>query len=284
MIHPMLPNVKSNSVSPFTATRSKDLFSHRWLLKQLGMLAVLFLIPNSLSVAVDIETLQAIPDKSVTYKWSEAAKENILPENGTIEEDEKHGSVLKVTSTGGQNSSVELYTIKNPKIESRAYVLHGYVKYNGMKHREKVGFLEMWNTFQSGSYFTRGLSPSGPMMQLSGSSRWRRFELPFMISEEGFGQPTKLQFNVSFPDLADSQTGTVWLSDLTLTECQFPRSTNRTAGALKNLASANVGTVLLIGVAILGALGLLFYIVWRLNHRSKQSEELRRMQAMDFGK
>lgn len=284
MVHLMLRNVKSNSVCQFTTTRSNDRFSLHGSLKRLGMLVALYLIPNSLSIAVDIETLQAIPDKSVTYKWSDAAKENILPENVAIEEDEKHGSVLKVTSTGGQNPSVELYTIKNPKIESRAYVLHGYVKYDGMKHREKVGFLEMWNTFQSGSYFTRGLSTTGPMMQLSGSSRWRRFELPFIISEEGFDQPNKLQFNVNFPDLPESQTGTVWLSDLTLTECQFPNSMNQAAGGLKKLASANFGVVLLIGVAILGALVLLFYIVWRLNHRSKQSEELRRMQAMDFGK
>ena len=242
------------------------------IMTRIALLSTL-LLSSSIAQANELETLQAIPEKSVTYQWEVAAKEKRLPEGATIEQDEKHGRVLKITSTGSQNPSTELYTIKNPEIQSRAYVLHGYVKYEGMKQHKQIGYLEMWNTFPSGSYFTRALEKSGPMMQLTGSSRWRRFELPFLISEEGFGSPKKLQFNVNFPDLNESETGSVWISDLTLTECRYP------SGSLVQSISP-----LWIGLAIFGVSVLSALILWRFVKRQKQSEELRRMQAMDFGK
>jgi hypothetical protein len=273
--------LNANAPARRIRNRSKDLTAWLWLVVQTGMSATLALLPGSLASAVELETLQAIPERSVTYQWVDAAKEKNLPEGATIEVDAEHGSVLKITSTGGQNPSMELYTIKNPSIQSRAYVLHGYVRYEGMKHHKQIGFLEMWNTFQSGSYFTRGLAPSGPMMQLMGSSGWRRFELPFLISEEGFEQPKKLQFNVNFPDLAESETGVIWISDLTLTECQNPGGTTSLS---TNFNLANPFLVWLVGLAIFAAIAFFIFLFVQSTHRRKQSEELRRMQAMDFAK
>jgi hypothetical protein len=277
MIHRMLLNVKSNTFFLSSPNRSKAKPAVRWLTTRIGMLAALILFSGACSQAIELETLQAIPEKSVTHTWAEVAKAKQLPEGATIEQDEKYGSVLKLSSTGSQTPSMELYTIKSPDIQSRAYVLHGYVKYEGMKHHNQVGFLEMWNTFQSGSYFTRALEKSGPMMQLTGSSKWRRFELPFLISEEGFGSPKKLQFNVHFPDLAESETGVVWISDLNLTECRYPGGAiGQSISLTKNLLSA--------GVVLLAMSALFTVLLWRFVSRRKQSEEFRRMQAMDFGK
>jgi hypothetical protein len=99
----------------------------------------------------------------------------------------------------------------HPGISAPSYALTGQVRYQGVAGE---GYLEMWNHFPGDqAFFSRTLSPSGPLQALSGSSAWRPFLLPFTKGDtEG---PEKLVVNVVLPE-----GGQVDLRDLRL--LQYP--------------------------------------------------------------
>ncbi len=94
----------------------------------------------------------------------------------------------------------------------RFYVLTGRCRYEGVGG---TGFLEMWSVLDSQRrFFSRGLSYQGPMASLSNTSGWREFALPaLLLNDPAAPLPQALEFNLHLPS-----GGTVWLSDLTLSQ------------------------------------------------------------------
>ncbi len=133
-------------------------------------------------------------------RWKEVESNAKFPKNVAIVNDESEGKVLKMTRSANDPQSTEIWTINKPKLNEKAYVLQGKVKYADI---QSAGFIEMWNHFpqpKEGAYFTRTMSETGTMGKLVGNSPWRKFELPFMISDESFPSPSKLQLNIFLPE------------------------------------------------------------------------------------
>lgn len=107
-------------------------------------------------------------------------------------------------------SSFRLVSLDHPSVSAPGYVVTGDVRYDGV---EGQGYLEMWSVFPNGDrFFSRTLAPSGPHGLLHGDSKWRRFELPFVLNgATRLTLPTRLEINIVLPG-----PGTVWLGPLRL--------------------------------------------------------------------
>jgi hypothetical protein len=120
---------------------------------------------------------------------------------------------LKIENTKDAPLQVRLLTITNPPIKAMHYALVGEIRYTDV---QVAAYLETWNVFPEGRYFSRtmGAPGSGPMSQLSGTSDWRSFTLPF--DRTGTRQaPTHIELNLFLPG-----RGTVLVGPIKLTE--FP--------------------------------------------------------------
>lgn len=70
-----------------------------------------------------------------------------------------------------------LLEIPEPDISAPVYALTGKIRYSDV---EGDAFLQMDNHFgEYGTFFTKGIAPSGPVGKITGSSDWRPFVLPF---------------------------------------------------------------------------------------------------------
>jgi hypothetical protein len=102
----------------------------------------------------------------------------------------------EVRGTTGQATTATVLSLPRPTITTRRYALAGRVKYDAV---EGQGYLEMWSYFADrGQFFSRTLG-AGLLQPLSGSSSWRDFCLPFLITEEDLSPPEKLVLNVVLP-------------------------------------------------------------------------------------
>jgi hypothetical protein len=153
--------------------------------------------------------------------WASLKKEGRLQHGEIVADDGAHNHLLKIESpgptAGGMPRVVSIAEIKVPPISKPVFMLSGSVRYNGIEGTPNLehGFLEMWSLFPDGShYFSRTLDPSGPMGWISGSSDWRPVAIPFQLGPDPKSpKPDRLLLKVVLPG-----KGTVWLSDLTLTE------------------------------------------------------------------
>ncbi|MBI4748607.1 MAG: hypothetical protein HY774_08955 [Acidobacteria bacterium] len=104
---------------------------------------------------------------------------------------------LRIENTTNQPVTIKLATLEAPKLSQSKWRLTGRIRYQNV---EGAGYLELWNHFNQGSYFTRSLADSGPMGKISGSSEWRDFVLPFDAST-GNAQLklTRLELNLVLP-------------------------------------------------------------------------------------
>jgi hypothetical protein len=101
-----------------------------------------------------------------------------------------------VQGTAVEPTTVTVASVAKPAISTRRYALSGRVRYDDVAGQ---GYLEMWSHFPNrGRFFSRTLG-AGPMQPLSGSSGWRTFSLPFVITDKGFPPPEKLVLNVVLP-------------------------------------------------------------------------------------
>jgi len=129
-----------------------------------------------------------------TYEWSErtvpSGAELLAP--GT----EASFQAVRVRNETDEPLTFTLLEIDSPPVEEKWH-LTGQVRYADV---EGEGYLELLNFLPSnpGPFFTRTLSPTGPLGKLSGSSDWRRFALPFDASS-GNERPTRLVVNVVLP-------------------------------------------------------------------------------------
>jgi hypothetical protein len=113
---------------------------------------------------------------------------------------------LTIEHAKQEPKTVPVAGIDDPGVEAFRYQVAGWVKHDDVA---PGSYLEMWSSFADGSrFFTRTLSPSGPMRNLDGSRGWRSFVLPFQSNEKA-GPPTRLEVNVVF-----AGPGTVHLSPL----------------------------------------------------------------------
>jgi hypothetical protein len=129
-----------------------------------------------------------------TYEWSERtvpAGAELLAAGA-----ETPFEAARVRNETGEPLTFTLLEIDSPPVEKTWHVT-GQVRYADV---EGKGYLELLNFFPSsaGPFFTRTLSPSGPLGALGGSSDWRRFALPFDASS-GAERPTRLVVNVVLP-------------------------------------------------------------------------------------
>jgi hypothetical protein len=161
---------------------------------------------NSCAVAVAALLLVGAPARAVTtvqeISWSE------LKRSGKLRVGELVGDAVRLVSKMRRPLSLHLVTLEQPPMKGAPrWALVGKVKYQDVG---KSGYLELWNVFANGAYFSRTLATVGPMRALDGSSDWRELALPF-VSDPSVGPPQKLVCN-----LVLQRGGTVELGPLRL--------------------------------------------------------------------
>jgi hypothetical protein len=173
----------------------------------------------------------------------EIAWPDSLPEGVRANPD---GSVT-LTSASDEGLTVTLVEIASPGITKDRYAVKGRVRYEGVAGD---GYLEMWNVFADGRYFTRTMAEQGPMRTLSGSSDWRPIVLPFDASGAA-APPETLIINVVLPG-----AGSVSLGALTLVELEpGEMPSGMSGGAAVGLWGGIGGAALGIFAGLLGWLG-----------------------------
>jgi hypothetical protein len=124
-----------------------------------------------------------------------------------IEAPEVGQPVLRIVHKGG-TEAYALLDLSAPGITGASYALRGQVRYSGL---EAVGYLEMWSQFANGDrFFSRTLSDTGPLSQLTGSSGWRYFVIPFYLGERS-DKPERLLVNLVFTGPGQVDVGPVEL-------------------------------------------------------------------------
>ncbi len=148
-----------------------------------------------------------------------------------------------------------LVVLPQPGISSPVYALKGMVRHDDV---EGDAYLQMNNDFgDKGVFFTKGLSPSGPLGKLSGSSDWRPFILPFFANQGDSvsGEvmvPGEVTLSLHLPG-----AGSVSIRDVRL--YQYGADENPLAGeqAAPPAARRSFTMVIVFGLLVVLALGLL---------------------------
>ena len=229
------------------------------------------------------KTLIPSETQVLILRWDDQAKSGQLPKFAEL--DQAEAGAIKIVRSAENPQSIPIATIKRPSIRQRAYMLRGAVKYEGVLGD---GFLEMWNHFpepRAVSAFTRTMATNGPMGLIQGDSPWREFQLPFMINDDSFPSPEKLEVNVFLP-----KAGTIWISDLELIE--FPISSMMPATPAASMPATPAASfarwatwswIFVTVFAALGcAVGVLGATLWFKRVRNKQDTELRRMRSLNI--
>ncbi|GMR24250.1 MAG: hypothetical protein BMS9Abin37_2770 [Acidobacteriota bacterium] len=165
----------------------------------------------------------------------------------SLPDDARHntdGSVT-VTSSSDDGVTVTLVEVESPGITR--YAVKGRVRYENVSGE---GYIEMWNVFAEGRYFTRTIGDQGPMRTITGNSDWRSVALPFEAAGAE-APPERLIINVVLPG-----RGEVTLGPLTLVELEpgeWPSGVNDSA--LPGLWGGIVGATFGIAAGLLGWLG-----------------------------
>jgi len=147
--------------------------------------------------------------KAEIFDWNRLAAEGRLTGGMPVETDGR--TVLKVENATDAPLQVPLLKIENPGIRSMHYAVSGEIKYEGV---QGSGYLEMWNVYPQGRFFSRTLGDpgSGPMAKISGTSGWREFLLPFDRTGSS-DPPVSLELNLFLPG-----RGTVFIGPLKLVQ------------------------------------------------------------------
>jgi hypothetical protein len=130
------------------------------------------------------------------FDWSKLAAEGRILNGVPVTVDGR--TALKIENTSDAPLQLALLKIEKPPITAMRYAVTGEIKYENV---QGDGYLEMWNDFAAaGRFFTRTLAPAGqgPIGQISGTSSWRAFALPFDHTGTA-GAPTRLEVNIFLP-------------------------------------------------------------------------------------
>jgi len=169
--------------------------------------------------------------------------------------DDRPFAVLRIAKTDAGPHTVQVTAIDRPAITTTQYAIRGQVRCVDV---EGEGYLEMWSVFpQKQRAFSRGLSPSGPLGSLKGTSPWRRFVLPFFMNGSAKERPERLEFNVALPGRGVVEIGPVELVEYPSPEAAMADVSGTEAGWW----SAGAGVWIGIGLGgmgvLLGAMGAL---------------------------
>lgn len=142
------------------------------------------------------------------FSWSSLQQKNGL-RSGTVVADGKFPNSGCLAIQANTAVSSPLLVIEAPELSKRIYAVSGEIRYEGV---EGYGYLETWNQFAGGKYFSRTLAEAGPMAKIRGTSAWRRFVIPFSAGEDS-GMPTAIELNLVLPS-----GGNVWIGPVSLRE------------------------------------------------------------------
>ena len=120
------------------------------------------------------------------------------------------GSASVEVSADPSAASQTLVHVDAPGLDRPVYALKGMIRYTGVTGD---AFLQMDNHFAGrGTFFTKGLSESGPLAKLNGSSDWRPFMLPFYADQDSESPtPDGISLIVVLPE-----SGSVEIRDVAL--------------------------------------------------------------------
>ena len=132
------------------------------------------------------------------------------------------GSVT-VTSSSDDGLTFTLVELEPPGITKDRYAVKGRVRYENVSGD---AYVEMWNVFPEGRYFTRTIGDQGPMRTITGSSDWRSIVLPFDATGTA-APPERLIINVVLPGRGEVTLGAWTLVELETGE--WPSGVNDSA-------------------------------------------------------
>lgn len=182
------------------------------------------------------------------YSWSALQKDGrLLGGKVVTRPDGPFTDCVRIENRKSEPVTVKVLVIDKPAITSATYAITGDVRHENV---EGKAFLEMWNHFPAGRYFSRTFADTGPMKHLQGTSAWRPFSLAF-FNKPGEPMPVKLELNVVLPG-----KGTVVLGPVRLVEYAQRQAggwwDNRTGGLVGGAAGGLLG-ILGAAVGILGS-------------------------------
>lgn len=163
---------------------------------------------------------------------------------------------LIITAVPGKQFQ-SLIEIADPGITSPVYALKGMIRYENV---QGDGFLQLDSQFGGrGTFFTKSLSPAGPLGKVSGSSDWRPFILPFYANsgDQARGAslfPEKLSLALYLPG-----SGTVSIRDVALYQYATGEDPLQLTGHW--FGNRNAGLIGGIGGGLLGLWGALIGIL-----------------------
>ena len=186
-----------------------------------------------------------------TVSWVQLQQQGKLKGGEVVPAGEKQPfEILRIAKTDAGSQTIQVTAIDKPAIATTQYALRGQVRCADV---EGEGYLEMWNVFAQGQrFFTRGLSPTGPMRSLKGTSPWRRFVLPFFMNAGDIKRPERLEFNVVLPGRGVVEIGPVELVEYPSPEAAMADSSATEAGWWRFGAGGWIGGGL---GALLGCMG-----------------------------
>jgi hypothetical protein len=186
-----------------------------------------------------------------TIDWKALAAARSLSSGVIVTSEGRSAASLRLAHTQAGPARFHLVTIDRPAITSARYAVRGQVRYE----RVAAGsYLEMFNYIGDGSYFSRTLGDGGPMGQLSGTSGWRDFVLPFNNREGGL-PPQKLEINLVLTGAGTVDIGPLQLVQLGKDEGMAGGASGWWSDRQAGLVGGLVGSMLGVLGAVIGALG-----------------------------
>jgi hypothetical protein len=123
---------------------------------------------------------------------------------------------LRIENPNDSALSTRLLTIVTPPLKARQYAVMGEVRYENI---QGMAYLEMWNEFPHGRFFSRTMEEpgSGAMGQLTGTSDWCPFTLPF-DQQKIASPPNRIEVNLHLPGRGVVIVGPLRLCELVTKE------------------------------------------------------------------
>ncbi len=153
---------------------------------------------------------------------------------------------LELTAVPGKQRHL-LVVLPEPGIGSSVYAVKGTIRYQNVQGE---AYLQLDNDFgERGTYFTKGIAPDGPLGNITGSSDWRSFVLPFYANSGSQAGAETLYPELLTLSLYLPGTGTVWVRDVEVYQYQRGEDplhatqwfNSRTAGWIGGIGGALFG-------------------------------------------
>ena len=160
------------------------------------------------------------------YDWKTMVGESRHAAGILVTEDGR--SCLKIENPNDEPMHARLLTITTPQIKAKRYAVMGEIRYENV---QGAAYLEMWSDFPRGRFFSRTMDEpgSGPTGQITGTSDWRPFILPFEQMRIA-NPPNRIEVNLHLPG-----RGVVYVGPLRLVELGTDQAVLDRAGSNKEI-------------------------------------------------